>query len=156
MNDNVTTAAKSRRPIASRPRTSGHRRTVHPAGHALWVARVLTVVVPAVTAGEPRLRIRIEPRGWLDGGRPVYHYQVIHWDGSGDVVVFDGDDLRGTATGRAPTLRAAALVLAGLLAAAGESLASRGEESEHWREYTPAQRDFLAATHPRFAALGDA
>ncbi len=113
---------------------------------------MLTIVVAAMNAGDPPLRILIDRCGWTDGTRPVYHYEIVY-DGA---TVLRGDDLHGPATGTAPTLRAAALTLAGFLSAAGESLATRREASDYWREYDPAQREFLAATHERFAALADA
>src|SRR6266542_3139381 len=52
------------------------------------------------------------------------------------------------------TTCAAAASLASFLAAAGESLARRGEASEYWPAYDPDTREFLAATYERFAQLG--
>jgi len=67
--------------------------------------------------------------------------------------VLRGGDPARPPPGAAPTLRAAAATLAGFLSAAGESLAARGDASDYWHEYTPARREFLAATYERFAAL---
>jgi hypothetical protein len=110
---------------------------------------MLTVVVAAIRASDPPLRLLIDRRGWTDGTRPVYHYEVVYHG----VTVLRGDNLRGPATGAEPALRAAAAILAGFLSAAGESLAARGDASDYWHEYNPAQREFLAATYERFAAL---
>jgi hypothetical protein len=113
---------------------------------------MLTVVVPPLSVGDRPLSIRISRAAWMDGTRTIYRYAVV-CDGA---TVLRGDDPRGPAAGRAPTLRAAAAALAGFLSAAGESLAGRGEASDYWCEYNPAQREFLAATYERFAALADA
>jgi hypothetical protein len=110
---------------------------------------MLIVMVAATSDGDPPLRIFIDRRGWTDGSRPVYYYEVVY---DGDTVL-RGEDLRGPAIGDAPGLRAAAVTLAGFLSAAGESLAARGEASDYWPEYEPAQREFLAATHERFGVL---
>jgi hypothetical protein len=107
------------------------------------------VVIAPISAGDPPLRILIDRHGWTDATRPVYHYEVVY-DGH---TVLAGDDLRGPATGATPTLRAVAASLAGFLSAAGESLAARGDASDYWHEYDPTQREFLAATHERFATL---
>ena len=110
---------------------------------------MLTVVVPAISASDPPLRILIDRCGWTDGTRPVYHYEVVY-DGEAVLV---GDDLHGPATGAEPPLRAVAATLASFLSAAGESLATRGDACDYWHEYDPAQREFLAGTHERLAAL---
>ena len=107
---------------------------------------MLTVAVAALSAADPPLTIVIDRCGATDGTCPVYHYEVVY---DGDTVL-GGDDLHGPATADA---HAVAASLAGFLSAAGESLAARGDACDYWHEYDPAQREFLAATHERFAAL---
>ena len=101
-----------------------------------------TVSVPALNTGDTPMTIRIRQSG-VDrddmGERARFAWVVLH----NNVPCLDGNDLYGPATAGAEAM---AVTLADFLGATWE----HGELTEHGREYSASDRDWLSEHAERF------
>lgn len=108
-----------------------------------------TFVVPTQYIGaawEDRIKVQVKvhrPSWW---GRSVVEYAVF----SNGTLMLEGIDLE-SGCGQQMSKADAFRTLCGFLGAFGESLSRSGDRSEYAREYTPEQREFLAANYERFS-----